>query len=64
QNLGHDPFVNGKVKKGISQGVFCLIFPKSGNGKPRTVAEINSLTQPLFDKWGGQQRMDACFKVI
>ena len=64
QNLGHDPFVNGKVKKGISQGVFYLIFPKSGNGKPRTVAEINSLTQPLFDKWGGQQRLDACFKVI
>jgi len=64
QNLGHDPFLNGKVRKGISQGVFCLVFPKSGNGKPRTVGEINSLTQPLFDKWGGKQRLDACFKVI
>lgn len=64
QNLGHDPFVNGRVKRGISQDVFYLVFPKSGEKKPRTVAEINSLTQPLFDNWGGKQRLDACLKAI
>lgn len=64
QDLGHDPFVNGRVNRSITNNVFYLVFPSSGNGKPRKVDEINTLTQTLFDNWGGKQRLEACFKAI
>ncbi|GEM_PF-1224161 len=64
QNLGHDPFVNGRVRRGISEDVFYLVFPGSGNGKPRTIGEIETLTQALFDQWGGRQRLEICFQTI
>jgi hypothetical protein len=64
QNLGHDPFVNGRVSRGISEDVFYLVFPGSGNGRPRTIGDIEALTQPLFEQWGGRQRLEICFQTI
>lgn len=63
QNLGHDPFVNGRVLRGISQDVFYLVFPKSGNGKPRSLSEINTEAEKHFNDWGGLERLHACFKA-
>jgi hypothetical protein len=64
QALGHDPFVSGKVKKSIPKDVFYVVFPGSGNGKPKTLADINSETEPLFKAWGGLDRIEACFQEI
>lgn len=64
QNLGHDPFVRGKVQKSITNDVFYLIFPSSGNGKPRNTAQIDTSTKLLFDSWGGKERLETCFKAI
>ena len=61
QALGHNPFVVGKVRSGISSGVIYIVFPGSGNDKPRTVAEINSEGEKLFKSWGGMTRVKACF---
>ncbi len=61
QSLGHDPFVQGKVRNGISGDVIYVVFPGSGNGKPQPIAEINSKGARLFKDWGGMTRIDACF---
>jgi hypothetical protein len=51
----------GKARKGISGDVIYVVFPGSGNGKPRPIAEINSEGARLFKDWGGMMRIDACF---
>jgi len=61
QTLGNNPFVKGKVRRGISGDVVYVIFPGSGNGKPRSIAEINSESTKLFEAWGGMEKFDACF---
>jgi hypothetical protein len=61
RSLGHDPFVQGKVRKGISGDVIYVVFPGSGNGKPRSIGEINSEGAKLFEDWGGMIRIDNCF---
>ena len=61
QALGHNPFVTGKVRRGISGDVIYVVFPGSGNGKPRSIAEINSEGEKLFKSWGGLTRIAACF---
>ncbi len=61
QALGHNPFVAGKVRSGISSDVIYVVFPGSGNGKPRSIAEINSEGEKLFNSWGGMTRIKACY---
>lgn len=46
---------------GTGGGVIYLVFPGSGDGKPRTVAEINTETERLFEAWGGMEQLEACF---
>lgn len=46
---------------GTYGGVVYVIFPNSGNGKPRPVEEINSETAKLFEAWGGMKQLEACF---
>ncbi len=46
---------------GIEQGVLYLVFPDSGNGKPRTIQEINTITKRLFKNWDGLKQLKACF---
>jgi hypothetical protein len=45
---------------GTRRGILYLIFPKSGNGQPRTVDEIKEEGERLFQGWGGPVRLAAC----
>jgi len=42
---------------GTSGGIVYKIFPGSGNGKPRTLEEINREGDRLFKAWGGNEQM-------
>lgn len=46
---------------GTASGVRYLVFPGSGNGRPRPVAEIDAVADPLLVEWGGRDRMAVCF---
>lgn len=45
---------------GTRQGIFYLVFGGSGNGKPRSIDEINEQTENLLRDWGGAERMISC----
>lgn len=45
---------------GVRGGVLYLVFPGSGNRKPRPVAVINAEAGRLFNEWGGLAQLDAC----
>jgi hypothetical protein len=45
---------------GTDDGVVFLIFPNSGNGKPRSVEDINRECEGLFERWGGMERLEDC----
>lgn len=47
---------------GASKGVVYVVFPNSGNGKPRTLDEIESLGEAVFRDWGGMQQLEACLR--
>jgi hypothetical protein len=53
QLLGYDPFVDGKVKRGIPEDVIYIVFPGSGDGTPQTPEDINDKGKDLFEKLGG-----------
>jgi RecA/RadA recombinase len=46
---------------GVSSGIMYVVFPGSGNGKPRLLSEINSEAEKHFNNWGGMARLNACF---
>jgi len=45
---------------GVSKNIVYVVFPGSGNGKPRTLAEIEREGAARFAAWGGQPQLDAC----
>jgi hypothetical protein len=45
---------------GARRGVLYLVFPGSGNGRPRPIEEINSEGQKLLDAWEGSISQDVC----
>ena len=45
---------------GARRGIFFLVFPGSGNGRPRTVEEINIESEKLLGAWGGATQLAAC----
>jgi hypothetical protein len=45
---------------GIEKGVGYVIYPGSGNGKPRGLNEIVSVSEGYFQKWGGLQMLRSC----
>lgn len=45
---------------GIEQGIAYVIYPGSGNGKPRLPKAIASISQAKFMNWGGLRRLHAC----
>ncbi|MEG3436318.1 glycoside hydrolase family 75 protein [Pannus brasiliensis CCIBt3594] len=49
--------INGGVN---SASILYLVFPKSGNGSPKSVQQINSAGSALLQSWGGQQRLEDC----
>ena len=40
--------------------VVYLVYPGSGNGAPRSVAEIARNSQSLFERWGGMAKIRGC----
>jgi hypothetical protein len=46
---------------GASGGVIYVLFPNSGDGTPRSVAEINAESARLFEAWGGLGQVGVCF---
>lgn len=45
---------------GQHDGVLYLLFPGSGNGRPRTLDEIRNQGKTLLQEWGGQSQLDLC----
>jgi hypothetical protein len=45
---------------GARRGILYLVFPGSGNGRPRTIEEINLEGQKLLQAWEGSISPDAC----
>ena len=45
---------------GARRGILFLVFPGSGNGRPRPIEEINSETEKLLQAWGGTSQLAAC----
>ena len=47
---------------GIGHGVAYVIYPGSGNGKPRALDEIVSTSWRYFQTWGGLQKLNSCLR--
>jgi len=45
---------------GVEKGVAYVIYPGSGNGKPRALEEIDSNSRENFRKWGGLEKLRDC----
>lgn len=45
---------------GTRHGILYLVFPGSGNGKPRSLDEINQRAGSLLQDWGGALRVTSC----
>lgn len=58
QALGHDPYRNGRVVRGIPAGLFFVVFPGSGEGVPLPADEIARRGRQAFDSWGGASRLE------
>jgi hypothetical protein len=46
---------------GVANDVMYIVFPGSGNGKPRSLDDINTEATKHFKEWGGMARLNACF---
>jgi hypothetical protein len=47
---------------GIEQGVAYVVFPGSGNGKPRAWDDIASISRYRFEAWGGLRKLHSCLQ--
>jgi hypothetical protein len=57
ENLG----IRSDARNGGTRGrILYLVFPGSGNGRPRLLEEINAEAEKLFQAWGGILRLAAC----
>jgi hypothetical protein len=45
---------------GIDDGVAYIIYPGSGNRRPRKLTEILQRSKQLFEAWGGADRLKMC----
>ena len=55
--LGIDPSPRNGGKDGA---IAYLIYPGSGNGRPRPLKEIVAKSKQLFKAWGGVEKLNAC----
>lgn len=46
---------------GASDGVQVVVFPGSGDHRPKPQADIDREGRAAFERWGGTARLDACF---
>jgi len=57
ENLG----VRSDPRRGGTRGgILYIVFTGSGNGKPRSLEEINDQAEKLFEAWGGPGQLAAC----
>jgi hypothetical protein len=53
--------IDSSPRRGGQDGkVVFVIYPGSGNGKPRKLQDIFANSNRLFEAWGGVNRLDAC----
>jgi hypothetical protein len=45
---------------GASDGILYVLFPGSGNRRPRTIGEIQSEGEKLLSHWGGTKKLSSC----
>jgi Fungal chitosanase of glycosyl hydrolase group 75 len=45
---------------GVERGIAYVIYPGSGNGKPRALDEIAAASQAHFQRWGGLPMLSGC----
>jgi Fungal chitosanase of glycosyl hydrolase group 75 len=45
---------------GTDDGIYYLVFPGSGNEKPRSLDEINAIGAERLSRWGGKEKLSAC----
>jgi hypothetical protein len=45
---------------GARRGILFLVFPGSGNGRPRPIEEINAESEKLLQSWGRTSQLIAC----
>jgi hypothetical protein len=45
---------------GARRGILFLVFPGSGNGRPRPIEEITAESEKLLQAWGGTSQLTAC----
>lgn len=56
--------INSNPRNGGSDGgVAYVIFPDSGNGKPRALEDITANSQRQFQMWGGFDKLHACLTI-
>jgi hypothetical protein len=48
---------------GSSGGVAYVIYPDSGNGKPRALEDITRNSEYQFQMWGGLDKLHACLAI-
>lgn len=48
---------------GTRSGIVYLVFPDSGNHRPRPLEEINTAAEQLFQSWGGAAHLTACGEI-
>ena len=57
ENLG----IRSNARNGGARGgILYIVFPGSGNGRPRAIEEINAEGENLFQAWGGLDQLAAC----
>ena len=47
---------------GTDGNIAWVIYPHSGNGKPRTLGEITNIAQAHFERWGGLSKLHTCLR--
>lgn len=47
---------------GAADQIFYVVFPRSGDGRPRLLADIAARGEQLFNAWGGMQKVQACLQ--
>ena len=45
---------------GIEHGVAYVVYPGSGNGRPRSLDDIAAISRRDFENWGGMVRLHSC----
>ncbi|PKN36066.1 MAG: hypothetical protein CVU61_00785 [Deltaproteobacteria bacterium HGW-Deltaproteobacteria-19] len=56
--LGIDP--DARIG-GAKEGIQYLIFPGTGDEKPKSIEQINDMGKKILERWGGMGKLDACF---